>query len=85
MTTGARPERHIVATLRDGSEHVLELGSDTDAAHVLEELSAGRSQLLRGWVAVISPADSTHAVISGDEIVRLRLVQQLAGGHGHEQ
>lgn len=85
MTTGATPEHHIVVTLRDGSEHILELGSDTDAAHVLEELSAGRSQLLRGWVSVVPPDDSSHAVISGEEIVRLRLVQRLAGGHGHEQ
>jgi hypothetical protein len=80
MTTGAGDEGHIVATLRDGSEHVLVLGPDAAAAHVLEEVSAGRSQLLRGWVSVRPPPGSTHAVVSGDEILRLRLVQRPADG-----
>jgi hypothetical protein len=63
----------IVVTLRDGSEHVLELDHDVSASHVFDEVSAGRSQLLRGWVAVVPTADAARAVVSGDEIVKLRL------------
>ena len=70
----------LVATLRDGSEHVLDIGGHIDdAAHLLDEISAERSQLLRGWVAVRPPADATRAVVRGDEIVRLRLVEPPGG------
>jgi hypothetical protein len=76
--TGGNDGDRIVVTLRDGSEHVLELDHDTSAAHVFEEVTAGRSQLLRGWVAVIPTADATQAMVSGDEIVKLRLARALA-------
>jgi hypothetical protein len=67
----------LVATLRDGSEHVLLLDSKIeDAAHLLDEVSAGRSQLLRGWVVVRPPVGAVRAVVSGDEIIQLRLVEQ---------
>ena len=66
----------LVATLRDGSEHVLVLDAGADAAHVLDEVGAGRSQLLRGWVTVRPPTGSTRAVVSGGEIIRLRLVNR---------
>ena len=76
MTDDSGVRRNIVATLRDGSEHVLVIsGHIDDPALLLDEISAGRSQLLRGWVAVRPPADATQAVVSGDEIVRLRLVE----------
>jgi hypothetical protein len=73
-TVGDANEPDLVATLRDGSEHVLVLDAGTDASHVLDEVSAGRSQLLRGWVAVHPPTGSRRAVVSGEEIIRLRLV-----------
>ncbi len=73
----AAPENEIVAILRDGSEHTLLLDTiDYDAAHILDEVSAGRSQLLRGWVAVRPPAGATRAVVSGAEIAQLRLVHR---------
>ena len=71
MTTDAVK---IIVSLRDGSEHVLELGSDAKAAHVFDEVGAGRSQLLRGWVAVVPPVGATRAIIRGEEVVGLRLV-----------
>jgi hypothetical protein len=84
MTLGDRPSRadaglDIVATLRDGSEHTLlldTLAGNGDAAHVLAEISAGRSQLLRGWVAVRPQPGATQAVVSGSEIMQLRLVER---------
>jgi hypothetical protein len=73
-------ERDIVATLRDGSEYVLVLDHRVDdPGHLLDEISAGRSQLLRGWVAVRPPGDSSQAVVSGDEIVKLRLAERPEG------
>jgi hypothetical protein len=76
MSEGTRALQVIVATLRDGSEHTLLLDTvNSDAAHILDEVSAGRSQLLRGWVAVVPPDGATQAVVSGDEIVQLRLVE----------
>jgi hypothetical protein len=72
-------EWDLVATLRDGSEHVLILDHNiVDAAHLLDEVSAGRSQLLRGWVVVRPPVGAAQAVVSGDEIVQLRLVERRA-------
>jgi len=77
MTADDEREPDLVVTLRDGSEHVVVLEAGADAGHVLDEVSAGRSQLLRGWVTVRPPTGSTRAVVSGDEIVRLRLVERL--------
>jgi hypothetical protein len=82
--TGPADGDRIVVTLRDGSEHVLELEQDTSAAHVFDEVSAGRSQLLRGWVAVVPTADATQAVVSGEEIVKLRLAERSADGGGSD-
>jgi hypothetical protein len=66
----------IVARLRDGSERALVLDAlEGDAAHVFDELTAGRSQLLRGWVAVQPREGEKQAVIRGDEIVELHLVE----------
>lgn len=76
MTADDGRGRDLVATLRDGSEHVVALDGATDAGHVLDEVSAGRSQLLRGWVTVLPPTGSGRALVSGDEIVRLRLVER---------
>lgn len=73
MTAGDEGGQELVVTLRDGNEHVLVLETGSDAAHVLDEVSAGRSQHLRGWVTVRPPTGSTRAVVSGDEIIRLRL------------
>jgi hypothetical protein len=66
----------LVVTLRDGSEHVVALDPDADAATVLDDVSAGRSRLLRGWVSVRPPIGSGRALVSGDEIIRLRLVER---------
>jgi len=76
MTADDGREPDLVVTLRDGSEHVLVLDAGADAAHILDEVGAGRSQLLRGWVTVRPPTGSTRAVVSGDEIIRLRLVNR---------
>jgi len=76
MNTGDERGQDLVVTLRDGSEHMVVLDAGTDAAHVLDEVSAGRSQLLRGWVTVRPPTGSTRAVISGEEIIRLRLTEK---------
>jgi hypothetical protein len=66
----------LVITLRDGSEHAVVLETGADAGHLLDEVSAGRSQLLRGWVAVRPPTGSGRALVRGDEIIRLRLVER---------
>ena len=76
MTPAGEGAHDLVVTLRDGSDHVLVLDAGADAAHVLDEVGAGRSQLLRGWVTVRPPTGSTRAVVSGDEIIRLRLVNR---------
>ena len=70
------PGQDLVVTLRDGSEHVVALETGADAGHLLDEVSAGRSQLLRGWVAVRPPTGSGRALVSGEEIIRLRLVER---------
>ncbi len=75
MTDDPTGDERLVATLRDGSEHLVSLNSEADAAHVFDEVTAGRSQLLRGWVAVVPTDDATRAVVSGDEIIALRLVR----------
>jgi hypothetical protein len=76
VTVGDEGAQDLVVTLRDGSEHVVILDAGTDAGHVLDEVSAGRSQLLRGWVTVRPPTGSSRAVVSGGEIIRLRLVER---------
>jgi hypothetical protein len=77
MTTAGGERAHdLVATLRGGIDHVILLDAGANAAHTLDEVSAGRSQLLRGWVAVRPPTGSARAVISGDEIISLRLVER---------
>jgi hypothetical protein len=76
MTADDGHRQDLVVTLRDGSEHVVALETGTNASHVLDEVSAGRSQLLRGWVTVRPPTGSGRAVVSGDEIVRLRIVER---------
>jgi len=76
MTVGNESGPDLVVTLRDGSDHVVVLEAGTDAAHALDEVTAGRSQLLRGWVTVHATTGSTRAVVRGDEIVRLRLVDR---------
>jgi hypothetical protein len=76
MTADDERGHDLVVTLRDGSEHMVVLDAASDAGHVLDEVSAGRSQLLRGWVTVRPPTGSRRAVVSGDEIIRLRLVER---------
>ena len=67
---------HIEVTLRNGNRYVLILErADADAARVFGELAAGRSQALRGWVAVESPGAATsQIVVLGEEIIELHLV-----------
>jgi hypothetical protein len=76
MTVDDEHGQDLVVTLRDGGEHVVVLEAGEDAGHVLDEVSAGRSQLLRGWVTVCPPTGSRRAVVSGAEIIRLRLVER---------
>jgi hypothetical protein len=75
-TVGDESGQDLVVTLRDGSEHAIVLDAGTDVGHVLDEVSAGRSQLLRGWIKVRPPTGSSRAVVRGDEIIRLRLVDR---------
>jgi hypothetical protein len=64
----------IKVTLRNGNEYFLALGeSDAGAEGLFTELAAGRSQALRGWVAVTSE-EGSRTVVRGDEIVELHLV-----------
>ena len=76
MTEDVSPGQDLVVTLRDGTEHVVALETGSDAGHLLDEVSAGRSQLLRGWLAVRPPTGSGRALVRGDEIIRLRLVDR---------
>lgn len=69
-------EHELVATLRDGSEHAIILDETSDASHLFDEISAGRSQALRGWVKVRPSTGALRAVVSGEEIVRLRVVER---------
>ena len=68
----------IEVTLRNGNRYVLTLErADADAARVFSELAAGRSQALRGWVAVESlGASPSQVVVLGEEIVELHLVDK---------
>jgi hypothetical protein len=69
----------IKVTLRNGNEYLLALEStDGDLEPLFTELAAGRSQALRGWVAV-TPADggSGQIVVQGEEIVELHLVDHI--------
>ena len=66
----------IKATLRNGSEYVLVLeGANAEPTRIFDELIAGRSQALRGWVRVQTP-DQRASVIAvlGSEIVELHLI-----------
>ena len=67
----------ITVTLRNGNQYVLILERpDADAERVFGELAAGRSQALRGWVAVQSPTTAEKIVVLGEEIVELHLVDE---------
>ena len=69
----------ITVTLRNGNHYVLILErADADAERVFGELAAGRSQALRGWVAVQSSQVSEKIVVLGEEIVELHLVDEDA-------
>ena len=69
----------ITVTLRNGNHYVLILErADADAERVFGELAAGRSQALRGWVAVRSTQASEKIVVLGEEIVELHLVEEDA-------
>lgn len=69
----------ITVTLRNGNHYVLILErADADAERVFGELAAGRSQALRGWVAVQSAQASEKIVVLGEEIVELHLVDEDA-------
>jgi len=70
----------IEITLRNANRYVLVLDrADADPAQVFGELAAGRSQALRGWVAVESPGEATRRiVVLGEEIVELHLVNESA-------
>ena len=66
----------IKVTLRNGNQYLLALeAADGDLGALFTELAAGRSQALRGWVAV-TPADggAEQVVVQGEEIVELHLV-----------
>lgn len=64
----------IKVTLRSGNEYVLVPSSEgADAEGLFTELAAGRSQALRGWVAVTS-GDGGRIVVRGDEIIEIHLV-----------
>lgn len=69
-------ELELIATLRDGSEHMIILDGNGDASHLFDEISAGRSQALRGWVKVRPSTGAVRSVVSGEEIVRLRVVER---------
>ena len=71
----------IRAKLRDGSEYVLLLEATDDAAIVFTEIAAGRSQALRGWVAVEPlTAEVDDVVVLGDHIVELHLLNARGQG-----
>jgi hypothetical protein len=69
----------ITVTLRNGNHYALILErADADAERVFGELAAGRSQALRGWVAVQSTTTAEKIVVLGEEIVELHLVDEDA-------
>jgi hypothetical protein len=65
----------IKVTLRNGNEYLLIPGTgENNMEGLFTELAAGRSQALRGWVAVASE-NGDRIVVRGDEIVELHLVE----------
>jgi hypothetical protein len=67
----------IRITLRNGNRYLLLLEeSDADPEQVFGELAAGRSQALRGWVAVESQSPHEKIVVLGEEIVELHLLDE---------
>ena len=66
----------IKVTLRNGNQYLLALESpEGDLEGLFNELAAGRSQALRGWVAVNPPTgEADQIVVQGDEIVELHLI-----------
>jgi hypothetical protein len=66
----------IKLTLRSGNEYFLMLSSaGVDADVLFVELAAGRSQALRGWVAVTSEKGE-RTVVRGDEIVEMHFIDE---------
>jgi hypothetical protein len=67
--------KQIRVTLRNGNQYVLMLDGETaDADRLFGEVAAGRSQALRGWVAVHAASPRDKIVVQGEEIVELRLI-----------
>jgi hypothetical protein len=66
----------IRVTLRNGNQYLLALESpEGDLEGLFNELAAGRSQALRGWVAVTPLIGAAEQiVVQGDEIVELHLI-----------
>ena len=68
--------RRIVVTLRGGNRYQLLVHAEhSDSERLFEELAAGRSQALRGWVMVEQPGSGDRIAVHGDEIVELRLME----------
>jgi hypothetical protein len=70
VTPGTDERAHDVVTLRDGTDHVVMVDAAASATHLLDEVSARRSQLL---LTVCPPPGSRRAVFSCAEIIRLGL------------
>jgi hypothetical protein len=67
--------KQIRVTLRNGNRYVLSLdGENANAERLFGEVAAGRSQVLRGWVAVDATDPRDKIVVRGEEIVELRLI-----------
>lgn len=65
----------IKVVLRNGSEYLLILDrNEVDVERTFVELAAGRSQALRGWVAVQPASGAEETVVLGEEIVELHLI-----------
>jgi hypothetical protein len=72
--------KRISVTLRNGNRHALILaGENADAERLFSEVAAGRSQALRGWVAVEAGHPGGRIVVRGEEIVELRLIDDESG------
>lgn len=67
----------IRVTLRNGNQYLLALEpTQGDLEGLFNELAAGRSQALRGWVAVTPlNGEAQEIVVLGDEIVELHLLE----------
>ena len=72
--------KRIGVTLRNGNRYVLILaGENADAERLFSEVAAGRSQALRGWVAVEAAHPGGRIVVQGEEIIELRLIDDESG------